>query len=181
MASRLFVAVVVVLVAACRGASAPPLQATTAADSADQVLFGVHFFVTDAGLRRAEVRADTALTYEDNTRTELRKVDATFYKVTGEKDATLTSRQGSYNSRLGSMEARGDVVVKSTEGRTLASPHLRYDPSRNEVTSDSAFVLTERSGRVIRGVGFVSDPNLNAVRVLRGAQSTGNTVTLPRR
>jgi LPS export ABC transporter protein LptC len=170
------------IVAACSDTSNPQaLSPASAVDSADQVMFGVHFFVTDAGLRRAEVKADTALTFEENTRTELRKVNATFFKATGEKDATLTSREGTYNTRLGSMEARGNVVVTSTSGRTLTSAQLRFDPTRNEVSSDSAFVLTEANGRVLKGIGFVSDPNLNMLRVLRGAQSTGNQVTLPRR
>lgn len=167
---------------ACReSAATPPPRTATAADSADQVMFGVHFFVTDAGLRRAEVRADTAMTYEENTRTELRKVNASFFNAEGGQNATLTSRSGTYNTRLGSMEARGDVVVKSVDGRTLVSPQLRFDPTRNEISSDSTFTLTEKGGRVIKGIGFVSDPDLNAVRVLRNAQSSGNRVTLPRR
>jgi LPS export ABC transporter protein LptC len=152
----------------------------TAADSADQTLFGVHFYLTDAGLRRAEVKADTAFTYEENTRTELRKVKAVFFDQAGARNADLTSRQGTYSTRIGTMEARGEVVVISARG-TLTSPHLRFDPTRNEITSDSAFVLTEKNGRVTRGIGFVSDPDLNAVRVLRGAQQSGNKVTLPRR
>lgn len=166
---------------ACREtnvAQAPPKPTT--ADSADQVMFGVHFFVTDAGLRRAEVKADTAMTYEENTRTQLFKVNATFFNAQGARNATLTSKSGTYNVRIGSMEARGDVVVKSTDGRTLTSPHLRFDPTRNEISSDSAFVLTEKNGRVTSGVGFISDPDLNSVKVLAGARQTGNKVTLPR-
>lgn len=156
-------------------------KAATAADSADQVMFGVHFFVTDAGLKRAEVKADTALMYDENTRTELRKVNSTFFDAQGAKNAVLTSRQGTYSSRLGSMEARGDVVVKATDGRTLASPQLRFDPTRNEISSDSAFVLTETNGRITRGIGFVSDPDLNSIRIMRGWQTSGSKVTLPRR
>lgn len=174
--------VLFVLVTACQSASPPqPLGKATAVDSADQVMFGVQFYVSDAGLRRAEVKSDTALMFEENTRTELRKVNATFYTAQGAPNATLTSRQGTYNTRLGSMEARGDVLVKSNDGRTLASPQLRFDPTRNEISSDSAFVLTEKNGRVTRGIGFVSDPDLNAVRIIRGWQTSGNRVTLPRR
>jgi LPS export ABC transporter protein LptC len=158
--------------------SGPP---ATTADSADQTMFGVQFFVTDAGLRRAEVKADTAYMFEENTRTELRKVNATFFRTAGDKDADLTSHQGTYNSRIGSMEARGDVVVNSVSGRKLTTPHLRFDPTRNEISSDSTFELREKNGRILKGVGFVSDPDLNAVRVLRAAQSSGNKVTLPTR
>lgn len=78
------------------------------------------------------------------------------------------------------MEARGNVVLTSTDGRRLTSQHLRYDPGRNEVASDSAFVLTEASGRVSDGIGFVADPDLNTIRVLRAARSRGNPVTIPR-
>lgn len=180
--ARLASLVLSVTVIACGESGAPaPARTATVADSADQTMFGVHFFVTDAGLRRAEVKADTAYMFEENTRTELRKVHATFFRAAGDKDAVLTSRQGTYNSRIGGMEARGDVVVNSVSGRTLTSPHLRFDPTRNEISSDSAFELKEKNGRVLKGIGFVSDPDLNAVRVLRGAQSSGNQVTLPRR
>lgn len=169
------------LVAACQQASSPPVaKGRVVPDSANQVLFGVRFFLTDGGLRRAELTADTAFMYDENTRTELRVVHTTFYKVSGEKDAVLTSRAGSYNVRLGSMEARGNVVVVSTDGRKLESPHLRYDPNRNEIASDSAFTITESGGRITEGIGFVGDPDLNNVRVLRSTRSRGSAVTIPR-
>jgi LPS export ABC transporter protein LptC len=169
------------VVGACQQQGTPPIAAATAVpDSADQVLFGVRFFLTDGGLRRAELRADTAFMYESNTRTEMRAVHSTFFKNSGEQDATLTAREGTYDVRLGGMEARGQVVVVSTDGRRLESPQLRYDPSRNQVSSDSAFTLTETGGRIIQGIGFTSDPDLNNIRVLRAARSTGNQVTIPR-
>ena len=173
---------VLVAAVACRETSTPAQRPpATTADSADQTMFGVQFFVTDAGLRRAEVNADTSYMFEENTRTELRKVKATFFRTAGDKDSELVSKQGTYNSRIGSMEARGDVVVTSVAGRKLTTPHLRFDPTRNEISSDSTFELREKNGRILKGVGFVSDPDLNAVRVLKGAQSSGNQVTLPRR
>lgn len=166
---------------ACQQASSPPVaKARVVPDSANQVLFGVRFFLTDGGLRRAELKADTAFMYDENTRTELRVVNTTFYKVSGEKDAVLTSRAGSYNVRLGSMEARGAVVVVATDGRKLETPHLRYDPNRNEIASDSAFTITETGGRITEGIGFIGDPDLNNVRVLRSTRSRGSAVTIPK-
>lgn len=169
------------VLAACQQASSPPVaKGRVVPDSADQVLFGVKFFLTDGGLRRAELVADTAYMYDENTRTELRVVNTTFFKNSGEKDAVLTSRTGTYNVRLGNMEARGNVVVVSTDGRKLETEHLRYDPGRNEIASDSAFVIRESGGRVTEGIGFIGDPDLNNVRVLRSTKSRGNQLTIPK-
>lgn len=160
---------------------APPVAKHAAIpDSADQLMFGVWFLLTDAGVKRAEVRADTAYLYDESTRSDLRKVKTDFFKVTGEKDATLTSLTGTYSSRLGTMEARGNVVVVTTDKRRLETPQLRYDPGRNEITSDSAFVLTQTDRR-LEGIGFISDPNLNNIKVLRNMKAFGQQVTIPKR
>lgn len=165
----------------CQDMQEPPMAgASPLPDSADQVIIGMFTVITDAGVRRAELRSDTALMYEDNTRTELRKVNAVFFTATGTKDATLTSREGTYNMRLGTMQARGDVVVVSTAGRRLTTPELKYDPGRNEVSSDSAFRLTMPDGRVLSGIGFISDPDLNSVRILKAPKATGARVPIPK-
>ncbi len=167
--------------AACQQSNSPQTtKAKVVPDSADQVLFGVKFFLADGGIRRAELVADTAYMYEDNTRTDLRVVNTTFFKSGGEKDAVLTSLTGTYNVRLGNMEARGNVVVVSTDGRRLTTPHLRYDPARNEISSDSSFTLIDNGGRTNEGIGFLADPDLNNVRVLKRSKSSGNQLTIPK-
>jgi LPS export ABC transporter protein LptC len=174
-------AALLVLALGCKQQQAVPLtQGAFLPDSADQMAFGARFVLTDAGVRRAIVRADTLLTYQENTRTELRNVHTTFFTLAGEENAVLTSKRGSYDVRLGVMEARGDVVVVSSDGRRLETQQLRYDPTRNEVSSDSAFVLTEGE-RMTQGVGFVADPELNNVRILRVIRAGGQPVTIPKR
>ena len=75
--------------------------------------------------------------------------------------------------------AEGNVVVTSEDGRELRTEQLRYDQVRNEISSDSAFVATERGGRRVQGVGFVSDPNMNNVRCLSSCSGVGGAVTVP--
>lgn len=169
------------VIAACQDLKEPlTVRTVVLPDSADQMLIGMRVALTDAGVRRAELKSDTAFMYEDNTRSELRKVNAVFFTPTGVQDATLISRAGTYNMRLGTMSARGDVVVNSTAGRRLTTQELRYDPGRNEVSSDSAFRLTMPDGRVLQGVGFVSDPDLNSIQILRNPQASGQRVTIPK-
>ena len=166
---------------ACKESQAPPV-ATEALlpDSAEQMAFGINFILTDEGVRRALVRADTLLVYDDATREELRKVTATFFTPTGEQDAVLTALQVVHNNRLGTLEARGNVVIVSTDGQQMESPHVRYDPSRQEISSDSAFTLTEGE-RVTKGIGFVSNPDMTNMRILRGASLSGTPVKIPKR
>ncbi len=154
--------------AACGDRVAPPPTRAGLADSADQVMYGARFNLTDGGVLRAEMEADTAYFFDDNTRVELDRVHSTFFTQAGVKDAVLTSRHGRYNTRAGDMMAYGDVVVVNEAGRRLETPELLYSQSRNEFYSDSAFTMTE-PGRELSGIGFRSDPNLNNIRVLRAA------------
>lgn len=166
---------------ACSDVQPPPVAATaTGADSADQVLFGVRSALAAGGVRRGELFADTVFMFDQSTRMELLGVRANFFTSTGELDGTLTSREGTYNTRTGIMEARGDVVVQSQDGRRLESPELRFLVNQNEIRSDSSFVLT-RPGDRLTGVGFVSDPNLQNVQVFRATGATGGSVTIPGR
>jgi LPS export ABC transporter protein LptC len=166
----------VVFCAACNSKKQPPVSAhSVLADSADQVMWGARFNLTDKGLQRAELFADTAFFFNDNTRVELSNVHTTFFTSTGAKNAVLTSRTGTYTSRNGGMVARKNVVVVSEDGRHLTTEELAFDQTTNQISSDSAFVLTEPNRR-LEGVGFRSDPGLNNVRVLRGASGFANQV-----
>ena len=145
------------------------------ADSADQVMFGAWFNLTHQGLNRARLNADTAFFFEDNTRVELENVRTTFYDAVGAQDAVLTSRRGTYNTRLGNMVARQEVVVISEDGRRLTTSELIYNQPRNEISSDSAFVMTEPNRR-LEGIGFRSDPDMNNIRILRGASGVARSI-----
>lgn len=146
----------------------PTARRSALADSADQVMFGLKFSLTDQGVSRARLVADTAYFFDDNTRIELDKVHTTFFNTAGIKDAVLTSERGTYTQRLGNMVARKNVVVVSEDGRRLTTSELLYSTGRNEISSDSAFVLTEPNRR-LEGIGFRSDPNMSNIRILKGA------------
>ena len=148
-------------------------------DSADQVAFGFRTLLTDAGLLRAEIFADTALFLDQSTRASLRQVHGDFFGATGAKEATITARLGKLDTRGSSLEAWGNVVITSVDGRVLKTQMIKYDQARNQVTSDSAFVLTDPGEREIRGIGFRSDPNLNAINVLKMESGRGGTVRVP--
>jgi LPS export ABC transporter protein LptC len=169
--------VVAVLLAACTTKKQPPVAShSPLADSADQVMYNARFNLTDQGLQRAHLESDTAYFFDDNTRIELEKVHTTFFTVTGEKNAVLTSERGTFNSRTNNMTARRNVVVVTEDGRRLTTPELIYNQQRNEISSDSSFVETEPNRR-LEGVGFRSDPDMKNIRILKGTTGVARGVT----
>ncbi|HEY0971930.1 MAG TPA: LPS export ABC transporter periplasmic protein LptC [Gemmatimonadales bacterium] len=164
---------------ACNDVQQPPVVArATALDSADQVMFGSRTVLTRDGVRTGELFSDTVLVFDEGTRFELRGVRANFYTETGTLRGTLTSREGTYNTATGVVEARGDAVVVTTDGKRLTSPELRYIASEDLIRSDSSFVLTEPGNRV-EGVGFTSDPGLRRIQIFRTTGASGGAVTIP--
>ncbi|MBI1967091.1 MAG: LPS export ABC transporter periplasmic protein LptC [Gemmatimonadetes bacterium] len=149
----------------------------TAADTADQVLFDMTHYVTVEGIQRARVKAETAYFYSLPQLAELSHVAITFYDTHGAETSTMSAREGTYHWRTGDMEGRGNVVVVTTDGRTLTSEVMRYSQTRNEVTSDKPFVF-EAPGRHIEGEGFTSDPSFRNVVAIR-PRGTGGQFTLP--
>ena len=180
--TRAFAAALVALSAAfgtaCRD-GARPTETVTAADTADQILYGMSYFVTVEGVRRARVQADTAYFYSATQKAELRRVTVTFFNALGATTSTLTCREGTYGWRTQDMEGRGNVHVRTTDGRTLDTEVLRYYQNRNEVESDRPFVY-DAPGRHVEGEGFTSDPDFSNV-VAKKPRGTGGRFTLPNR
>jgi LPS export ABC transporter protein LptC len=175
---RLAAAALLVVVACTRQGATPPVKrGTTMADSAEQIMVGVRMLLTDRGVQRGELFADTGYVFDDQTRIELKKVRATFNTSTGTKDGVLSADRGTYNQREEKLEGFGNVVIVTTEGKRLTSPHMRYLKVANEVSSDSAFTLVE-PGRTVTGIGFRSDPQLTRIQILRNVGGQG-TFTLP--
>lgn len=176
--SRLPILVALVLLAlGCREDT--PVTATQAAlDSADQVLIGMTHYVTETGVQRSRVRADTAYFFSSAQKAELRTVHVTFYDAQGAATSTLTAREGTHHWRTGDMEARGNVVVvRNKDGGTLRTGLMYYSQARNEVSSDKAFVF-DAPDRHIAGEGFTSDPEFTNVTAKK-PRGTGGQFTLP--
>lgn len=136
---------------------------------ADQVLVDMEHYMTRGGLRRAHLVADTAYFLRDDTRVRIIPVELTFYDTEGLVASELTAREGLYDLETNDMEAMGDVVVVDRrEQQRLLTEELEYVAAEDRLRSDREFVLY-RGDTVLRGTGFVTDPALDTVRVLRPA------------
>ena len=173
-------ATAILVAAACSKSESPPLGATknTLADSADQILFHAKFTITDKGLRRAEIEGDTAYFFHDNTLLVIHPLHAKFYSSNGAFDGLVQGREGRYDTGRAMLEARGDVVINSLDGKRLETPFCRYDQRLDQISSDSTFYMSE-PGRDLRGKGFRSDAGLNSLTVTTLISSKPGRIALP--
>ncbi len=159
-------AAVAVAAPGCQEKGVTPPVTQTAADSADQILFGLMHYVTEDGVKRSLVEADTAYLFDQTQTAELKKVKVTFYTENGAVSSVLTANEGTYFQQAGGMTARGNVVGTSPDGRTLRTSELRYDANSKKVSTDKAFTFL-RNGNQLQGDGFTSDVDFSSIVVDR--------------
>jgi LPS export ABC transporter protein LptC len=147
--------------AACSNLEQPPTTAS-AADSADQIGYGVLHYMTSDGVRRLKLEADSAYMYERSQRHTLFGIRVTFYSPEGRETSTLTARDGAYDWRTGDMDARGDVVVVTPDRRRLETQTLIYNRAADRIRGPEPFVWITPEQRV-EGASFTSDPEIRNV------------------
>jgi LPS export ABC transporter protein LptC len=156
---------------ACSGMDAPPTVGGTA-DTADQIGYGVTHVLTADGIRRMSLRADSAYAYLGPQRHHLHGITVTFYAPDGRATSTVVAREGTYEWRTGNMEAQGDVVVTSPDGRRLETSILQYDRAIDRIVGPAAF-RWHAPDQDVEGDGFTSDPELRNVVTTRARGALG--------
>lgn len=153
------VVAVAALAGACQGEVIEPGSATPEMEGLESpVVFGMVAYLTANGVREGRVQADTAYTYADSVKVDLRGMTTLFYDENGNDRATVTGREGEWDQETDRMLAKGDVVLLiHTDGSRIESSEINYDPSIDRVWSDSATVRTLADGTVTRGSSFESD------------------------
>ena len=159
---RLSVLFAIASMTACTDPGVRPTTVTQTADSADQILFKMSTRITESGVLRSFVDADTAYLYQRSQSMDLRHFTVRLFDEQGNHKSTLTANAGIYLTTTRRLDARGNVVVVSTDGRKLQTEHLIYDPSANQISSDTTFVADGPDGH-ITARGFVSDIGFTAV------------------
>lgn len=164
------------LLAACgQEATVPTRKDTLAELRVDQVLYGTVHVMTNKGVRKANLHADTAYFRDTDSKVDLRGVRLEFFnEQTGAVSGTLTSKTGEYDMRTGSMLAKGSAVlrVQGSEGeRAIESEELNYEVQSDRVWSTKPTVMRE-GGRTVRGTSFESDTRFRNVTV-QSAKAAG--------
>ena len=150
-----------IVAAGCRGGDGMTDAQLVRPDSAQQLAFGARLTLTDFGVARAMLVADSALIHDEGLRMDLRRVRLTFVDTAGDSIGTLHADRAMYDVSTSTLDATGGVLVSGPNGRVLRTSHLVYDPIADLLRSDSSYTFTQVSPtRESSGQGFESDPRL---------------------
>jgi LPS export ABC transporter protein LptC len=138
-----------------RGTAVKP-GAMSAADSADQVFYGVQAPFEVNGVKRGTLFADTLYVMTDMARYDFTVGHVDFNTETGAPNGTMKADRGRYDQRNQTLEGWGHVVIKMVDGRELKSPHIVYNQRTDQISSDTTFEATDE-GKVSTGIGFHTD------------------------
>jgi LPS export ABC transporter protein LptC len=157
----------------------PPTNPGTGKIDADasQVTYDLNMKMTEEGVLKADLLADTAITPVGETRTQLRGVRLTFFNP-GQAPGKLTSKSGEYDQTTGLMIARENVVlvIPGEKGmRTIKSEELHWDQRGDRVWSDKKTTI-EEGGETLTTQGFTSNSrftNVSGTNATTGAVRVG--------
>ena len=138
-----------------------------------QVAEGFTLTETISGEKVWCLKADKALSYEDEDLIKIYGVTIEFYKEGGHY-STLTSEEGIYHTSTADMEAFGEVVVESEEGR-LETDRLNWVAKEEKIRTDD-YVKITKGETVITGRGLESDPRLESVKIEKEFQAYSKDV-----
>ncbi|HEX9105597.1 MAG TPA: LPS export ABC transporter periplasmic protein LptC [Longimicrobiales bacterium] len=167
--------------AACGNAGVEPRAAAQDYPQmpADYILGDITHFLTEDGIRRGVLNADSAYFYSDSARADLKKVHLVLYNETGQEVADLTSKTGQLDQRTNAMIARGNVVLvgKGNGAQRVETQELHYDPNQHRIWSDIASTIYQGGNRTQTN-GFSADDQLKNIQ-MKGVRGTvqANKVT----
>ena len=121
---------------------------------------------SDVGTPEWILTSRYAATYASRGVIRARGVAIDFFDSKGVKYSHLTAREGEIKRPSNDMEARGNVVVTTTDGVRVQTESLHFLNHERRIVSD-AYVRFERKGVVVTGIGFESDPSLEHFSVRR--------------
>ncbi len=151
--------------AACQESTGPRTADPYLNLPADYVMGGVRHYLTEDGIRRGVLNADSAYFYNDSAKAHLRKVHLVLYNTSGQEAADLTSKAGVLDQRTNAMTATGNVVlVARSGGQRIETEELHYDPNEHRVWSTVSSTITQQGSRVTTQ-GFTSDDQLQNIQM----------------
>lgn len=141
--------------------------------AADYLVISFEHRISQGGLPRGTIWADTAYGYEDGNRLEVRNLRAHVFDELGRLAARITGEEGEITMETEYLIVRRNVqlTMEDGSGRVVTTEELHFDCNSNAIWSDQPTTMVQ-DGTVLQGSGFRADCELQNLEV-RNARGTG--------
>ena len=119
---------------------------------ADLRIDKAHMVQNNKGRTEWEMWADTALVYRKKDETHLQKLRMKLYSREG-KPTDITAERGVLGNQSRAITITGNVLIRTSDGVTLQTDALHYNPKEHSVATESPIVLQGETFR-LTGVGL---------------------------
>ena len=119
---------------------------------ADMTIDEMHVVQNKKGEKTWEMWADSANLYRKKKLTKLEAIHIRFYPKNGQR-MEITADRGVMETGTRNMNVRGNVVIKTFNGFSLRTEHLRFMPKANRIETDAKIAVTGKSF-TLTGIGL---------------------------
>ncbi|MCB1199400.1 MAG: LPS export ABC transporter periplasmic protein LptC [Leptospiraceae bacterium] len=114
------------------------------------------------------LKAQYANLLEKKQQTKVHMVHLLYYGDQSEP-TDITADEGILFEADKNLFLRGNVIVKSPNGRILYTEELKWSDARNELRSDTRVKIIMSSGDILEGNGLLADRNLTRIELVGGS------------
>jgi len=139
----------------------------------NQVVDSFVLHESNSGQKLYMMEAERAYVYDGDQRVDVVKPSVTFYDENGAVHSHLFADAGTIYSRNEDLVARGNVVVRTEDGTSLATDSLCWSNVQRIVRTDAPVEISTPKG-VIRGQGLISDAGLNKIQIQSEVRGTSD-------
>ncbi len=165
------------LMASCRHdePAAPNASAANAANPLpERELHGLVMRQTSLSGLAWVLRAREGVSQSPSDPVQLTDLKIEFYDGQKTIRSVLTSKRGEIDAHATTLLAQDSVVVVTADGDRLETDTLRWDPTRERMTTQSFFRF-HHGVDYLTGVGFDADPDLKSYSITRDVHIVGRS------
>ncbi len=134
----------------------------------DQESWNVNITITNAGMKRAYIKADYLEQYNDKNYISLENnVSIDFFDSNEKHMSSLSADKAEIDERTNYLRALSNIIVHSDSGVTLFTDTLSWDNTKEIIFTDDSVMITTESNDTLFGIGFESDVNMEHWKILK--------------
>ncbi len=165
---KIFVIIVLIFLTGCSTPVVNESHKEELVERPDHESWDVRITITNAGKKRAFIKADYLEQYDDKNFISLENnVNIDFFDANEEHMSSLSSDKADINERTDFLRAVNNIIVESDSGVTLFTDTLSWDNDRELIFTNDSVMITTETNDTLYGIGFESDVNMERWKILK--------------